>query len=73
MIKIIYQIDEDKFSKESEWLNNQKVYPAIEGTLTVRDGNFIKAVRIGAIVSEQVATLIGLRHNLIYRDEYRQR
>ena len=73
MIKIIYHIKEDKVSSELEWLSTLKVYPSTEGSLTIEDGNIVKIMRIGAIVSEYVATLIGLRHNFIYYDEYRQR
>jgi hypothetical protein len=71
MIKIIYEIEHNKKEEEAEWLHEQKVFPAFSEAY---DWNAKKAIwKVGAIVTDETALAIKLRHKLDYQQDYRQK
>ncbi len=71
MITLIYTIDPDKRAEEMDWLNDQKVFPAIEEAWDWRANKPI--LKVGVIVSPETALSVKLRHKLEVQQEYRQR
>ena len=68
MIALTYNVDYDKKESELEWLNDRKVYPSIREVWNW--GSQKKLIKIGAIVSEDIAITIKLRHNLTHQRLY---
>ena len=68
MLKIIYTIDPSGKNAEIEWLNELKVYPAAEETYSWDNGKIL--IKIGAIVDNNTALLIKLRHKLQFQGSY---
>jgi hypothetical protein len=53
MITLIYTIDPDKRTEEMDWLNDQKVFPAMEDAWDWRVNKPI--IKVGVIVSPETA------------------
>ena len=71
MIRIIYFIDAEDQKDEIEWLKSIRVYPAVEKSYDWDKHKY--HVKIGMIVSPDVALLIKLRHPLKLQEHYTQR
>ena len=71
MITLIYTIDPDKRTEEMDWLNDQKVFPAMEDAWDWRVNKPI--IKVGVIVGPETALTIKLRHKLEMQVDYKQR
>lgn len=68
MIKIIYDIDQSDMESEKAWLNSMKVYPSFSIMYDWIKGKNV--MKVGAIVSNDAATAIKLRHPLQFQQQY---
>ena len=73
MIKITYLVPAGEKDNELEWLQDQKIFPAVQETWTWDSNGATKLFRFGVIVGSEAALSIKLRHNLEHQAPYRQR
>jgi len=72
MFKVTYLVYKDVFDDEIEWLNEQKIFPALQDTWDWKKE--LPMVRIGAIIDEGALLSLKLRSSRIeHVEKYRQR
>jgi hypothetical protein len=71
MIKLIYKVEAKDKDFELQWLNDQRIYPAVKDwwDWTKNSKHYIQ---FGMIVNEQQALAVKLRHPLQFQTEYKQ-
>lgn len=71
MKTLIYVIKPEDKEAELEWLHDQKIYPAIEEAWDWTKN--LPILKVGMIVSPETASLVVLRHNTQFQQDYKQR
>jgi hypothetical protein len=70
MITLIYLIKPEEIIAEKTWLSTLQVYPVMQPFYNLSQNT--KHIKVGVIVSPDVALTIKLRHPLQFQAEYRQ-
>lgn len=72
MFKVTYLVYKDVFNDEIEWLNEQKIFPALQDAWDWKKE--LPMVRIGVIIDEGALLSLKLRSSKIeHVEKYRQR
>lgn len=71
MIKIIYHVPISQKQDELEWLQEQKIFPAVQEGWDWK--NHRPTAQFACIVSPQMALTLKLRHKLDIQDNYNKK